>query len=208
MHGLSSFAPAPLSRPGSPSSACLKLQSLPLFRLHLTVLLQSNGLDLDKSASFDGLKGTDLVHAALRGIILGIVSFQRMEFQKQNTYQFLRLTATAQDNAVALVKPESDLAVDTLLRRLDAGLQELSFGGEIEAAVQGTGPTNGDKLVSEGTDFAVKSQTFEIDVRISQDRETWCLITTLAKVRRMLIEAHEYEHRFSRGKNSPGTSIQ
>lgn len=46
------------------------LHSLTLLGLHLTIFLQSDGLDLDEPASLTGLEVSDLVHAALRGVVL------------------------------------------------------------------------------------------------------------------------------------------
>jgi hypothetical protein len=48
------------------------------------------------------------------------------------------------------------LTIDALLRLLDAGLEELALGGEIQAIVQNAGPADGDELVAEGADFAVE----------------------------------------------------
>jgi hypothetical protein len=107
---------------------------------------------------------------------------------KNKTNQFLRLAAAAQNDAVTLVKSESDLTIDSLLRFFDAGLQEFSLRREVQSVVQDTGPADCDELVSEGADFAVERQSFEIDVRSSQDGETWRLIAALLKVRRMLCD--------------------
>ncbi len=73
-------------------------QVLALFLLLLAELLEADSLDLDEAAGFDGLEVTDLVHGALSGIV-----------------QVLCLAAPSEDDAVALVQPHSDRAVDVFL---------------------------------------------------------------------------------------------
>jgi hypothetical protein len=79
----------------------------------LPILLKPNRLNFDESARLERLKGTNLVHRALARVI-----------------QLLRLRASAQDDAIALVQPQSHLSVYTLLAFLDACFDELALRAE------------------------------------------------------------------------------
>lgn len=83
------------------------LQPLVFLALHLPVFLEPDRLDFDESARLERLKGTNLIHRALAHVI-----------------QLLRLGAPAQDDAVALVQPQSHLSIHSLLAFLDAGFQK------------------------------------------------------------------------------------
>jgi hypothetical protein len=89
------------------------LQSFVLLCLHLSILLEPDRLYLDESASLERLKRTNLIHLALACIV-----------------QLLSLRASAQDDAVALVQPQSHLSVDRLLALLDIGFEKFALGAE------------------------------------------------------------------------------
>lgn len=134
-------------------------QPFTLLGLHLAILLQTNGLDLDEAARLIGLEAANLVHGALLLIV-----------------QLLGLAAAAEHDGVALVQAQADLAVDRLLGGDDAGLEELALGGEVQAVVQHAGVRDGDELVAQGAHLAVQRQAFNVDVCVAQDREARSLV--------------------------------
>lgn len=134
-------------------------QPLAFLGLHLAILLQPNRLDLDEATGLIRLEAADLVHRALLLVI-----------------QLLGLAAPTEYNGVALVQAQTDLAVDRLLGRDDAGLEELALGGEIQAVVEDAGVGDGDELVAEGADFTVERQAFDVDVGVAEDREARGLV--------------------------------
>ena len=136
---------------------------LSLFRLHLAIFLQSNRLDFDETASLGGFEASDLVHTRFALVV-----------------QLLRLRRPAHDDAVALVQPDPDLAIDAFLGLDDACFEELTFRREVQTIVEDTGPTDGDELVAESTDFAVQGESFEIHVCRTEDGQTRGLITAAA----------------------------
>ena len=137
----------------------LTLQPLTSSGLHLAVLLETDSRDGNEAGGLSRREVTNLVHAGL-GHVVQLLGFGR----------------TAEDGDAALVGPAADLAVDALLGGGDGGLEELTLGGEVEAVVQDLGVVDGDKLVTESTDFTVHNETLEVNVSSAQKSETRGLV--------------------------------
>src|SRR3954468_219239 len=96
-----------------------RLQTLASGGLHLAVLLETDGGDVDESSSLGRGEVTNLVHAGLAHVV-----------------ELLGLGGAAENGHGALVGAAADLAVHGLLGSGDGGLEELTLGGEVHAVVQ------------------------------------------------------------------------
>jgi hypothetical protein len=121
------------------------LQTLTSGGLHLAVLLEADGRNVDKAGGLGGGEVTDLVHGGLAHVV-----------------QLLSLGGTAENGNGTLVCAAADLAVDGLLRSGDGGLEELALGGEVHAVVQELGVVVGDEGVAQSTDLTVHDKTLKV----------------------------------------------
>lgn len=129
--------------------------------LGLSVLLETDSLNGDEAGSVGWLKGTNLVHGGLRGIV-----------------QLLGLGGATEDVEVALVDAAADLSVDVLLGGDDGVGQELALRGEVKTVVKDLGVVEGDELVAKSTNLTVEDKTLEILVSGAENGETWGLVAS------------------------------
>ena len=95
------------------------LQSLASGGLHLTVLLETNGRNVDEASGLGGGEVTNLIHGGLGHVV-----------------ELLSLGGATENGNGALVGAAADLTVDGLLGSGDGALKELALGGEVHAVVQ------------------------------------------------------------------------
>ncbi|KAH3673426.1 hypothetical protein WICPIJ_009814 [Wickerhamomyces pijperi] len=123
-----------------------------LFSLGFTVLLDSDGLNSDETTSVLWLETSQFIHGGFSSIV-----------------QLFGFGGSTQDGQRTLVQSGSDLTVDGVLGRLDGGSDEFTFWGEVQTVVKNLGVGWGDEGISDGSDFSVQGQTFQVNVRGSQD---------------------------------------
>jgi hypothetical protein len=99
-------------------------------------------LDGNEASSIGGLEVLQGIHGGLLGIV-----------------QLLGAARATENVGVTLVETQTDLAVDTLLTKLQTVLDELPLGAEVVTVVQEDRPVVGDELITEGADLAVQDET-------------------------------------------------
>lgn len=89
--------------------------------------------------------------------------------------------AGASDNeCVALVSYQVDLALDVPLAEDDGVVEELSLWAKVHAVVEAGGPVGGDHLVTDGTDLGVHDKTLDISVSGAQDGQAGGVVAATA----------------------------
>lgn len=129
--------------------------------LGLSPLLDADGLDVDETGGLRGFEATLNVHGAELGIVK-VLTLSVTAFRKSGTH--LSLGGATEDSYVALVDSEADGTVDRLLGCGEHGEKELGLGRVEETVVKNLRETNGDELVTKGTDIAIESQPLEVHV--------------------------------------------
>lgn len=124
-----------------------------------SVLLETDGLDLDEAGGGRWLEVSDLVHGGLGGIV-----------------ELLGVGPAAENDEVTLVSTASDGSVDVLLGCGDAGREEFHFWGEENTVVQDLAVVDGDEVVAKSSHFTVEGETFDINVSGTKHGETWSLV--------------------------------
>lgn len=137
----------------------MQLHLLASRNLGLTILLDTDSLDLDESSRVRDIQASELVHAAL---------LHRVEVAG--------LGRTAKDVELALVDTATNLAVDSLLGGDNGVLEELPLGREVEAVVENLGVADSDELVTESTDLTVQDKTLKINVSGAEDGQAGSLV--------------------------------
>lgn len=125
--------------------------------------LETDRVDLDETIGVLGVVAALLIHGGFAHIVqLGTVAAGN----------------TAFNDGVTLVELELDITGNVALGEGNGLVQELALGREVLTVVQGTRVGDSDVLVTQGTELAIKSETFQILVSSAKDGATGSFVAT------------------------------